>query len=375
VDALNNILLIGMTNRIDMIDEALLRPGRLEVHVEISLPDEKGRAEIVNIHTRQAKAKGYLDGNFDVNVIAAQTKNFSGAEIEGVVRSATSFAFNRKINVNDIGKATDVSGLKIMVDDFELALTEVKPAFGQHVDEFEHCSRYGIIPYSPEFIAIQSTCMSLVDQVRHSSNTPLLTLLLAGESGVGKTALAAYLAKQSDFPFVRRIVAENYVGFSQVAKVSAIAKIFDDAYKSSLSLIVIDDLERLMDYVRVGPQFANIVLQALFNLLRKAPPKAGRRLMVIGTTSAQGFLEDCELTRAFNVTQNVPELNSEEHVQAVLQSLPGFSAAVVSEIGTLLAAKKIPVRQLLLVAEMALQRSNPVTKQDFLACMATAGDF
>ena len=51
VDQLNNILIIGMTNRLDMIDEALLRPGRLEIHMEISLPDENGRLQILNVHT------------------------------------------------------------------------------------------------------------------------------------------------------------------------------------------------------------------------------------------------------------------------------------------------------------------------------------
>ena len=60
VDSLNNILLIGMTNRKDLIDEALLRPGRLEVHVEIGLPDEAGRMSILQIHTSKAKAANRL---------------------------------------------------------------------------------------------------------------------------------------------------------------------------------------------------------------------------------------------------------------------------------------------------------------------------
>jgi vesicle-fusing ATPase len=54
VDQLNNILIIGMTNRLDMIDEALLRPGRLEIHMEISLPDENGRVQILKVHTQKA---------------------------------------------------------------------------------------------------------------------------------------------------------------------------------------------------------------------------------------------------------------------------------------------------------------------------------
>ena len=84
VDQLNNILIIGMTNRRDMIDDALLRPGRLEVSIEIGLPKEEGRIQIINIHTRKMRAVGKLDSDFDVKEMAALTKNFSGAEIEGM---------------------------------------------------------------------------------------------------------------------------------------------------------------------------------------------------------------------------------------------------------------------------------------------------
>ena len=65
VDQLNNILVIGMTNRRDMMDEALLRPGRLEVSIEIGLPKESGRIQILNIHTRKMVENGKISK--DVN--------------------------------------------------------------------------------------------------------------------------------------------------------------------------------------------------------------------------------------------------------------------------------------------------------------------
>ena len=92
------------------------------------------------------------------------------------------------------------------------------------------------------------------------------------------------MAIESDFPFVKVISAESMVGYSEAAKCSAIAKVFDDAYRSDLSAIVLDDIERLLDYVAIGPRFSNAVLQTLLVLLKKAPPP-GRRLFVIGTTS------------------------------------------------------------------------------------------
>jgi vesicle-fusing ATPase len=55
VEQLNNILIIGMTNRLDMLDDALLRPGRLEVHMEVGLPDAFGRQQIWKIHTAKVR--------------------------------------------------------------------------------------------------------------------------------------------------------------------------------------------------------------------------------------------------------------------------------------------------------------------------------
>ncbi|KAJ1944930.1 transport between ER and Golgi ATPase protein, partial [Linderina macrospora] len=61
VDQLNNILIIGMTNRKELIDDALLRPGRLEVQIEVGLPDEDGRLQIIKIHTAKIRDNNILD--------------------------------------------------------------------------------------------------------------------------------------------------------------------------------------------------------------------------------------------------------------------------------------------------------------------------
>ena len=66
-----------------------------------------------------------------------------------------------------------------------------------------------------------------------------------------------------------QISAETMVGQSESSKCSAIAKVFDDATKSPLSLILLDDIERLMEYVAIGPRFSNVVLQAILILVSR----------------------------------------------------------------------------------------------------------
>lgn len=296
VDALNNVLIIGMTNRKDLIDPALLRPGRLEVHVEIGLPTFEGRMQILSIHTNTMKSNGFLSDDVDLAKLADLTKNFTGAELEGLVKSASSFALEREVDINNLSKVNmDPEKMRVTWDDFMKALNEVQPAFGLEKDELSIRYRNGIIEYSDDFKKLYSELMTMVEQVRTSEHTPLLSVCLDGIQGSGKTALAAYLAVQSQFPFVKFISADMLLGLADSSKASRISAIFQDAYKSPLSMIILDDLERLVEYVRLGPRFSNTVLQALLVLIKKVPPTEGRKLMVVATTSQRNAMEELGL--------------------------------------------------------------------------------
>lgn len=83
---IDNIVVIGMTNRRQLIDPALLRPGRFEVQLEIGLPDAVGRRAILGIHTRQMAESGLLAADVDLPLLADLTARFSGAELAGMVR-------------------------------------------------------------------------------------------------------------------------------------------------------------------------------------------------------------------------------------------------------------------------------------------------
>ena len=368
VNALNNILLIGMTNRKDMIDDALLRPGRLEVHVEISLPDEAGRVQILNIHTKSMREGNYLGKDVDLQVLASETKNFSGAEIEGLVKAAASYAFSRQVQVDNI-KSVNVEELQVTRADFERAQKDVLPAFGASTEDMEMCARGGIVEYGEKVKQLQQSAASLISQLQQSERTPLLSILLEGPVGSGKTALAATLALRSGFPFVKLLAPTSLVGMGETQKAAVIARVFDDAYKSPLSLIVLDEVERLLEYVRIGPRFSNVVLQTLITCIKKVPKKS--KLIVLATTSSLGTLESLELLDAFNVTLHVPSLGTKEAIK-VLEEL---GIGNISDIEPVLrtVTKGIPIKKLMLVIEMSLEKGAVLHPARFATTLQETG--
>ncbi|XP_062161091.1 vesicle-fusing ATPase-like isoform X2 [Alnus glutinosa] len=264
VESLNNVLLIGITNRKDLLDEALLRPGRLEVQIEIGLPDENGRLQILQIHTNKMKENSFLAPDVNIQELAARTRNYSGAELEGVVKSAVSYALHRQLSMDDLTKPVDEENIQVTMEDILNALNEIIPAFGASTDDLEQCSRMllGLPLY-----------LLLVEQVKVSERRTLLTCLLEGPSGSGKSALAATVAIDSDFPFIKIVSAEAMVGLHESTKCAQIVKVFEDAYKSAQSIIILDDMERLLEYVAIGPRFSNLVCQTLMILLKRRPRK------------------------------------------------------------------------------------------------------
>lgn len=275
VDQLNNILLIGMTNRKDMIDDALLRPGRLEVHLEISLPDEPGRLEIFNIHTSKQRKNGLLAPDVNLEELARLTKNFSGAEISGLVAAAASFAISRYVKIGQEGVVKEeVGNMRVTRDDFMSALTEVRPAYGVSEADLEEAVRHGITRYSPHIDATIQEVMRVVRMVREGPNKFSTSVLFHGPKAAGKTAMAAHIAMQSDFPFVKMVTPADLVGYrDEFAKKDYIHKAFADAYKSPASIIILDDFERLIGWNPIGPRFSTTILDALTTLIVSKPPK------------------------------------------------------------------------------------------------------
>uniref|UniRef100_A0A915AY58 Vesicle-fusing ATPase n=1 Tax=Parascaris univalens TaxID=6257 RepID=A0A915AY58_PARUN len=334
VEQLNNILVIGMTNRRDMIDEALLRPGRMEVQMEISLPDENGRLQILKIHTARMREYNKLDPNVDLVDLAKRTKNFSGAEIEGLVRAAQSSAMNRLVKAG--GKVQldqdAVEKLMVNVDDFNYALeNDIKPAFGHSDEELEKFLIGGFITWSSQVSQILEQGALHVKQTKSPDTRGFVSVLLAGAPNTGKSCLAAMIAKNSEFPFVKVISADDMVGFTESAKCMALRKMFDDAYRSPLSVLLVDNIERLLDFSPIGPRYSNSVLQALFVLVKKQPPP-NRRLLILATASNRSFLRELGLLSAFGTVIDVPALTTVENIMAVIEDTNALSPEHCDEI-------------------------------------------
>lgn len=277
VNQLNNIFIIAMTNRKDMIDDALLRAGRLEIHIEIGLPDLNGRKQIFRIHTSKMQYNNMISKNVSIDKLASLTHNYSGAEIETVIKNAGSMALHEQLitDKKDIVESDIVVTMAHMLK----SVKEIIPAFGNVDNVIESIlpSKYLTLTKDHE------KCYDgICDFIKKSKR--LKTVLIGGESGVGKTALVSKIISEQGMRHVKIIRAIDMVAFDDFEKSNHIINIVKGAYSLDDSIIVIDDIEIAINYVKFGPSitFSNKVYQVLMTLL-KTEPKKNNKLMLLVT--------------------------------------------------------------------------------------------
>ncbi|XP_028554811.1 vesicle-fusing ATPase-like [Dendrobium catenatum] len=125
---------------------------------------------------------------------------------------------------------------------------------------------------------IYERTMLLVGQVKVGKRFPLVTCLLEGYEGSGKTAMTATISIDSDFPYVKIVSAESMLDLSESSKCAKIIKVFEDAYKSQLSIVILDDIERLLSAEALN----GMPLKQLYAVVDKAAVREkGRNLEAI----------------------------------------------------------------------------------------------
>ncbi len=271
------VIVVGATNRVDTVDPALRRGGRFDREVEIGVPDETGRREILDVHTRNMP----LAEDVDLDRIAGNTHGFVGADIATLAREAGLAALRRDPDELAVGRA-----------DFEAALANVDPsAMREYVAE------------SPtETFADVGGLAQAKDELREAVEWPLQYgplfdaaatdppsgILLYGPPGTGKTLLARAIAGETGVNFVSVAgpeVLDRYVGESE----EAIRELFERARQTAPAVVFLDEVDAIAGRRGEGHEVTERVVSQLLAELDRAADHPS--LVVLAATNRKDILD------------------------------------------------------------------------------------
>ena len=187
-DGNTNIIILAATNRPDILDNALLRPGRFDRQIMVSMPDVKGREQILNVH---AKGKP-LGPDVDLKVLAKRTPGFTGADLQSLLNEAALLAARRNktiINMAEVDDAIDrvVAGIekksKVMTDDDKEITSYHEVGHALLAKLLKNCDELHKVTIIPRGYALGITWTKPEDNKVHISKAKLLdqiTMTLGG---------------------------------------------------------------------------------------------------------------------------------------------------------------------------------------------------
>jgi len=295
LEARANLVVIAATNRPEAIDEALRRPGRFDREIVVGVPDERGRREILGIHSRGMP----LASDVDLGELSQSTYGFVGADLAALAREAAIDAVRRilpRLNLEDAAIPADVlDTLSVTRDDFMAALKRVQPSAMREVmvqvpnvgwddiggvDAVRDRLREGIeLPLkNPEAF-------------RRLGIRPAKGFLLYGPPGTGKTLLAKAVAREAQANFIATKSSDllsKWYGESE----QQIARLFSRARQVAPCVIFIDELDSLVPARGGGlgePQVTERVVNTL--LAEMDGIEDMQSVVVIGATNRPNLID------------------------------------------------------------------------------------
>ncbi len=357
IEPRQNLVVIAATNRPEAIDEALRRPGRFDREIVVGVPDEQGRCEILEIHTRGMP----LAPDVDIQSLARRTYGFVGADLAALTREAAMEAVRRimpRINPEEDTIPTEVlDALSVERRDFENALKRVQPSAMREVMVEAPQVRWSDIGGLDDAMEKLREGIELPlkhpEAFRRIGIRPAKGFLLYGAPGTGKTLLAKATARESHANFIATKSSDllsKWYGESeqQIARLFARARqvaptvIFFDEIDSLVParggglgepqvtervvntiLAEMDGLEELNNVVVIGAtNRPSLIDPALLRpgrfdeLIYVAPPDtAGRRRILAIHTSGMPLADDVDLESLAQRTENFTGADLEDLVR------------------------------------------------------------
>lgn len=287
-----NVIVLGATNRPESLDPALRRPGRFDREVEISVPNDDGRLEILQIHTRgMPLAKG-----IDPKELASELHGYTGADIKSLCRETAMKAIRRYLPEIDLESeripSEVLQTMEIKLIDFYDAMHEVVPT--------------AMRAFYVERPKVWWQDVGGLDEIKKTLNDNLILAmhdpakfnkmgikppkgaLIYGPPGCGKTLLARALATESgaNMILVRGPeILSKWVGESE----KAIREIFRKAKASSPCVVIFDELDSLARYKSNEETVGETILSQLLTEMEEG---VSSRVVVIGITNRPDLLDN-----------------------------------------------------------------------------------
>ncbi len=319
-----NLVVIAATNRPDAIDEALRRPGRFDREIVIGVPDERGRREILAIHTRGMPRE---DG-VDLDELARVTHGFVGADIAALAREAAIEAVRRIMPRLDLDERTipaDVlEDLCVTRKDFLAALKRIQPSAMREVMVQVPKVRWDDIGGAGDAIERLKEGIELPlknpEAFRRLGIRPAKGFLLYGPPGTGKTLLAKAVAKEAEANFISMKSSDllsKWYGESE----QQIARMFARARAVAPCVVFIDEIDSLVPARGSGqgePQVTGRVVNTI--LAEMDGLEELQSVVVIGATNRPNLMDPALLRPGrFDelVYVGTPDTAGREHILAI----------------------------------------------------------